>query len=85
MITLKPRKQTKCDHLLLCRLIVKLTRTVYKNNSYGNLVFTEPLFEVGESFWNKLSNNGTCLVPNKHLVPNICSILFPKQWVNSAK
>ena len=32
-----------------------IRRIVYKNISYGKLVFTEQLFEVGESFWNKLS------------------------------
>ena len=36
MITLKPRKQT-----------IAITPIVYKNISYGNLVFTEQLFEVG--------------------------------------
>ena len=57
MITLTPGKQTNCKHLLLCCLIVKLKHIVYKNISYGNLVFTEQLFEVFESFWNKLSKN----------------------------
>ena len=56
MITLKSRKQTNCNHLLMCSLIP----IVYKNISYGNLVFTEQLFEVVESFWNKLSRNRTC-------------------------
>ena len=53
MITPKPRKQTNYNHLLLCCLIY----IVYKNISYGNLVFTEQLFKVGESFWKKLSKN----------------------------
>ena len=46
MITIKSRNQTNCNHLLLCCLIVKLTLIVYINISYGNLVFTEQLFEV---------------------------------------
>ena len=59
MITCKPRKQTNCIHLLMCSLIVKLKRIVYQNILYGNLVFTEQLFIVGESFWNKLSKTST--------------------------
>ena len=38
-------------------LNVKLKRIVYKNICYGNLVFTEQLFELAEPFWNKLSKN----------------------------
>ena len=51
------RKQTNYNNLLLCYLIVKLTCFAYNNISNGNLVFTEQLFEEGESFWNKLSRN----------------------------
>ena len=57
MLTLTSRTQTNCNHLLLCCQIVKLTYIIYKNMSYGNLVLTEQLFEIGESFWNKLSKN----------------------------
>ena len=46
VITLKSKKQTNCNHLLLCCLTVKLTRIAYKNISYGNLVYRELLFEV---------------------------------------
>ena len=56
MITLKPRKKkTICNHLLQGCQIVKLTHIVYKNISYGNLVFTEQLLKIVESFRNKLS------------------------------
>ena len=57
VVTFKPRKQTNCNYLGLCCLIVKLTRNVNKNISYGNLVFTEQLFEAGESLWNIISKN----------------------------
>ena len=50
MITLKSRNKR-------IAIIVKITHRAYKNISYGNLVFTEQLFEVGETFWNKLSKN----------------------------
>ena len=77
MITFKPRNQMNCNNLLLCCLIVKLIRILYKNISYGNLVFTEQLFEVGELFWNKISKkNKQKLFRNKHFVL--------KQWVNPA-
>ena len=49
MIIFKSEKQINCNYLLLCSLIVKVTCILYKNISYGNLVFTEQLFEVGES------------------------------------
>ena len=71
MILLKSKKQT--SKLLLCCLIVRLTGILYKNITYGNLVLTEQLFEVGESFWNKLSKKKK-LFRNKHFVL--------KQWVN---
>ena len=65
MITLKARKQT-----------IAITPIFYKNISYGNLVFTEQLFEVDKSFWNKLSKNLTCFET---------SILFRNNgWVNPA-
>ena len=54
-------------------LIVKLIRIVYENISYGgNLVFTEQLFEVGESFLEQTLKK----LNNKHFVP--------KQWMNPA-
>ena len=53
MITLQPRKQTNCNHLLLCSLIVILTPIVYKNLSYANFVSTEQLFGVCELCWKK--------------------------------
>ena len=43
------KEQTNCYHLPQCCLIEKLTSVVYKNISFGNLVFTEQLFEVEQT------------------------------------
>ena len=80
MITLKARKkkQTTCNHRLLSCLIVKLTCIVYKNISYGNLVFTEQLSKVDKAFWNKLLEKLN-LFQKKTLVLRIqfyCAIVF---------
>ena len=34
-----------------------LIELLFKNFSFGNLGFTEQLFEMGEAFWNKFSKN----------------------------
>ena len=70
MIKLKPRKQTNFNHQLLCCLIVKLTGIVYKNITYGNLIFTGGWI-VFEQTLRKLN-----MFRNKHFVL--------KQWVNTA-
>ena len=50
MITFRPKKTNKLQLSATVLPNLKLQCILNKNISYGNLVFTEQLFEVGESF-----------------------------------
>ena len=57
---IRPHSGQKTNKLQLSATVLPNCKTntqLLKNISYGNLVFTEQLFEVRESFWNKLSKN----------------------------